>query len=61
MKEMKIKVVSGKSQKNNEMKMHTMELASDFFKCRKCDYTVRMLVRGNTATCSQCGGTMDRC
>ena len=32
----------------------------DFFKCEKCGYTVRMLVPGNTATCSQCGGRMVR-
>ena len=32
----------------------------DWFKCRSCEYTVRMLVLGNTATCSQCGGRMER-
>lgn len=33
---------------------------SDWFKCERCGYTVRMKVLGNTATCSQCGGTMRR-
>lgn len=33
---------------------------SDFFKCGSCGYTVRMRVLGNTARCSQCGGTMQR-
>ena len=34
--------------------------SGDFFKCTKCGYTVRMKVLGNTATCSQCGGRMER-
>lgn len=34
---------------------------SSYFKCSSCGYTVRMLVRGDTARCSQCGGTMHRC
>lgn len=33
---------------------------SDWFKCEKCGYTVRMLVLGDRATCSQCGGQMIR-
>lgn len=33
---------------------------SDFFKCASCGYTVRMRALGNTAKCSQCGGTMYR-
>lgn len=33
---------------------------SDFFKCLACGYTVRMLVRGNFAKCSKCGGMMER-
>lgn len=38
-----------------------LRLASDWFKCEDCGYTVRMLVRGDRVTCSQCGGTMERC
>ena len=34
--------------------------AGDFFKCASCGYTVRYKVLGNTARCSQCGGTMYR-
>lgn len=34
--------------------------SGDFFKCQNCGYTIRMLVRGDTATCSQCGGRMVR-
>lgn len=35
---------------------------SDFFKCQNpsCGYTIRKRVLGNTARCSQCGGTMRR-
>lgn len=33
---------------------------SSWFKCLNCGYTVRMLVLGDTATCSQCGGRMVR-
>lgn len=34
---------------------------SSFFKCRSCGYTTRILTPYDTAHCSQCGGTMDRC
>lgn len=34
--------------------------SGDWFKCDKCGRTIRMLVRGNIATCSECGGTMRR-
>lgn len=34
--------------------------AGDYFKCGSCGYTVRYKVLGNTARCSQCGGTMYR-
>ncbi|MBQ7888528.1 MAG: hypothetical protein IJ356_02075 [Erysipelotrichaceae bacterium] len=34
--------------------------SGDYFKCMNCEYTVRMLVLGNTATCSKCGGRMVR-
>lgn len=34
--------------------------AGDYFKCASCGYTVRYKVLGNTAKCSQCGGTMYR-
>lgn len=61
MREMKIKTIEGEKQRKTIKRIHVMNLASDFFKCRSCGYTVRMLVRGDTATCSQCGGTMDRC
>ena len=61
MKEMKIKTTKGGNKKKEITGIHAMNLASDYFKCRNCGYTVRMLVRGNTARCSQCGGTMDRC
>lgn len=61
MREMKIKTTKGEKQKKALTGIHAMNLASDYFKCRSCGYTVRMRVRGNTAHCSQCGGTMDRC
>lgn len=61
MKEMKIKTTKKENQKKAITGISTMNLASDYFKCRSCGYTVRMLARGNTARCSQCGGTMDRC
>ena len=39
----------------------TGKMASgDYFKCQNCGYTIRMLVLGNTATCSECGGKMVR-
>lgn len=60
MKKMNIKV-RGNSNKCNMERINTFNLASDWFKCRNCGYTVRKLVLGNTATCSECGGTMDRC
>ena len=34
---------------------------SSYFKCSRCGHTVRILARGDTAICSQCGGTMYRC
>ena len=34
--------------------------AGDYFKCASCGYTVRYKVLGDTARCSQCGGTMYR-
>lgn len=61
MKEMKMKVSKKENQKEMMKGMQEMNLASDFFKCEKCGYTVRMLVLGNYAHCSQCGGTMKRC
>ncbi len=33
---------------------------SDLFKCSKCGHTAYLKVLGNTATCSECGGTMYR-
>ncbi len=35
-------------------------VSSEYFKCRCCGYTVRIRTPRDTATCSQCGGTMDR-
>ena len=43
-----------------KMIVPAIRMANDFFKCTSCGYTVRMLVLGNTATCSQCGGRMER-
>lgn len=53
-----IKIKNTKRVKENVV---ATNFASDFFKCSRCGYTVRMLVRGDRATCSQCGGTMYRC
>lgn len=61
MKEMKIKTTEKENQEKAIIGIRAMNLASDFFKCRNCGYTVRILAIGNTARCSQCGGTMDRC
>lgn len=60
MKEMKIRTTKRENLKGNIAELHTMNLASEYFKCRNCGYTVRILARGNTARCSQCGGTMER-
>lgn len=59
MKEIKIRIDS--VEKKEYKKIPMVKFESDYFKCRRCGYTVRMRVLGNTATCSQCGGTMDRC
>lgn len=61
MKEKKIKLTKKENQKRLVVGVKKMTLASDFFKCRNCGYTVRMLVLGNTARCNECGGIMDRC
>ena len=37
-----------------------IEMSSDWFACTSCGYLVRMRVLGDTAHCSQCGGTMRR-
>ncbi len=56
---MKIQVIQ---KEEKEIRIPEVELAGgDWFKCESCGYTVRMLVRGDTATCSQCGGRMYRC
>lgn len=36
---------------------------SSYFKCSNpsCGYTVRILAKGDTARCSQCGSIMYRC
>lgn len=68
---MKISQNQKRSQKRMKMEVNTKEkkeiviptgkLAdSDWFKCESCGYTVRMLVLGDRATCSQCGGQMVR-
>ena len=59
MKEIRIKT-NENTAKEHVTEIPTLKLASDWFKCRKCGYTVRKLVLGNLATCSECGGTMDR-
>lgn len=61
MKEMKIKTTKKENQGKAITGISAMNLASPYFKCRACGYTVAILARGNTARCSQCGGTMDRC
>ena len=61
MKELKIKTTKGDRQRFETTGICEMTLSSDFFKCKSCGYTVRMLVRGNSATCSKCGGSMVRC
>lgn len=35
-------------------------MSGDWFVCTSCGYLVRMRVLGDTAHCSQCGGTMRR-
>ena len=61
MKEMKIKTTKVEWQEIESMGIGEINLASEFFKCKSCGYTVRMLVRGNSARCSKCGGNMVRC
>ena len=34
--------------------------SGDWFVCTSCGYLVRIRVLGDTAHCSQCGGTMRR-
>lgn len=58
MKNIKIKVETNETK---GMSIPTLSFASEYFKCENCGYTVRMLVRGDTAHCSQCGGLMHRC
>ena len=42
-------------------RMLVMRVGADFrLKCEKCGHEARMLVLGNTATCSECGGRMVR-
>lgn len=43
-----------------EARMILIMGSGDYFKCGSCGYTVRYKVLGNTARCSQCGGTMYR-
>lgn len=59
MKEMTIKTKK-KIQKGNVTEHITLHLASDWFRCRVCGAEVRKKVLGDIATCSDCGGTMDR-
>lgn len=59
MKKMMIKVRA--NEKKETKKMPEMNFASEWFKCRNCGYTVRIKSLRDTARCSQCGGTMDRC
>ncbi len=60
MKEMKIKTIKVEKQEKTIKGIPTMNLASDWFKCTRCGYTVRMKVYGNHAQCSECGGLMER-
>lgn len=57
---MKVNVNKHKARKNTIRQIRCG--SGDWFKCQNqnCGYTVRMLVLGNTATCSQCGGRMVR-
>lgn len=59
MKQLKIRLES--SSKRELKHLPNLSFASEYFKCESCGYTVRMLVRGDTARCSKCGGTMNRC
>lgn len=34
---------------------------SDYFVCAACGYGTYVKVIGNTYTCPECGGTMNRC
>lgn len=47
--------------KKMEKIMNDLKFASEYFKCENCGYTVAMRVRGDRATCSNCGGKMKRC
>lgn len=56
------KIIIGKDNDNEKsVTIPFGRFESEWFKCTKCGHTVQMLVRGDTATCSQCGGTMKRC
>lgn len=59
MKEKRIKVIKKEDRKVNCC-IDKVNLASEWFECTQCGYKVRYLVKGNTAKCSQCGGTMRR-
>lgn len=60
----KMKVMTIKTnkriQKRNVKEEFIVNLASDWFRCQKCGAVVQKKVLGNTSTCSDCGGTMDR-
>lgn len=61
-----IKKEDSKMKKTNNVKNATKIIIprghfnSDWFRCQKCGREVQMLVLGNHATCSKCGGMMVR-
>lgn len=55
MKEIRIE-----KKQDTEIRLPIGKFGSDWFECQSCGYEVRMLVRGDVATCSQCGGRMYR-
>ena len=59
--------MGGKNMNRKDSKKETIKITiprgnfnSDWFRCQKCGREVQMLVLGNHATCSECGGTMVR-
>ena len=46
--------------KNTKVLLPPIAVASDWFECTNCGYTVRMRVLGDIAHCSRCGSLMRR-
>lgn len=61
MKNKRIKLSVENMSYGNHISVPEGRFESSWFKCQKCGHTVQMLVRGDTATCSKCGGMMRRC